>query len=427
MTKPETAAAGRPAGSVASGSIMARLGPGMMLAAIAIGVSHLVQSTRAGADYGLTFTWLITLIVVLKYPAFRFAVDYASATGESLVKGYAKHSRLALAWLAVAFFVDMFIATAAVALVTAGLFISIFGLPFTAPQTAVGLTVLSAIVLLNGQYLRAERIVRVLVVLFSILSFVAMLLALPLLGSDGRDLLAEVTPDRALAMFVIAVAGWMPMPMTGSIFHSMWVCEKRRDRSQAFDHRQALFDMNVGYGLSLVLAICFVVLGTAVLFQTDRIVPASAGAFASELLAIFTTVIGGWSYPLIATAAVAVMWSTLLALLDALPRVSDQLASLLTARPPDVPGRYTAFLVLQVIGVTLLLLFLMRGFTTYIDFATGAGFVAAPALAYYNYRALQASDIGEEFRPSRGLVIWNWISVVVLGGFALGFFALRIF
>jgi Mn2+/Fe2+ NRAMP family transporter len=397
----------------------------MMLAAVAIGVSHLVQSTRAGADYGLTFTWLITLIVVLKYPAFRFAVDYASATGQSLVHGYARHSRLALGWLAVAFFVDMFIASAAVSLVTAGLFISIFGLPFTAPQTAVGLTVLSAILLLNGQYLKAERIVRVLVVLFSILSVIAMFLALPLLGSDGRDLLTEVTPDRALAVFVIAVAGWMPMPMTGSIFHSMWICEKRRDNPDDFGHKKAMFDLNVGYGLALVLAICFVILGTAVLFQTDRVVPASAGAFASELLSIFTTVIGNWSYPLIATAAVAVMWSTLLALLDALPRVSDQLVGLCTSRAADAPSRYTAFLALQVLGVTLLLLFLMRGFTSYIDFATGAGFVAAPALAYYNYRALQSGDIAAAYRPSRVLVIWNWISVVVLGVFALSFFALR--
>ncbi|HSD70981.1 MAG TPA: divalent metal cation transporter, partial [Woeseiaceae bacterium] len=122
-------------------SWVARLGPGMMLAAIAIGVSHLVQSTRAGADYGLSFALIITLIVVLKYPAFRFAVDYASATGESLVKGFAAHNRLALAWLAVAFFLDMFVATAAVALVTAGLFISVFDLPYTGPQVAAALTV----------------------------------------------------------------------------------------------------------------------------------------------------------------------------------------------------------------------------------------------------------------------------------------------
>jgi Mn2+/Fe2+ NRAMP family transporter len=408
------------------GSFFARLGPGMMLAAVAIGVSHLVQSTRAGADYGLTFAWLITLIVVLKYPAFRFAADYATATGESLVNGYAQHSRLALAWLAVAFFVDMFIASAAVSLVTAGLFISIFDLPFSGPQVAVALTVLSAALLLNGQYRRAERIVRVLVVLFSILSVLAMLLALPLLGSDDRDVLAAMTPDRATAVFVIAVAGWMPMPMTGAIFHSMWICERRRSNPAEFNRKQALFDLDVGYSLTLVLALCFLVLGTAVLFQADRVVPQSAGAFATELLSIFTSVIGNWSYPIIATAAIAVMWSTLLALLDALPRVRDQLIGALLSRPADAPSRYTLFLCVQVAGVSVLLLFLMRGFTTYIDFATSAAFIAAPALAYYNCRTLMAGNIAAEYRPTRALVIWNGISVVSLAIFALGFLALRL-
>jgi Mn2+/Fe2+ NRAMP family transporter len=237
--------------------------------------------------------------------------------------------------------------------------------------------------------------------------------------------LATVTPDRALAVFLVAVAGWMPMPMTGTIFHSMWICERRHSSPQEFGRRRAMFDLNVGYGLALFLAICFVVLGTAVLFQTDRVVPETAGAFASELLSIFTTVIGDWSYPLIATAAVAVMWSTLLALLDALPRVSDQLAGVWTQRATDAPRRYTPFLLLQVAGVTLLLLFLMRGFTTFIDFATGAGFVAAPALAYYNYRAMLADDVAVEYRPSRTLAIWNWIAVAVLAVFALSFFALR--
>ncbi|MGH8224181.1 MAG: hypothetical protein ACREQZ_14525, partial [Woeseiaceae bacterium] len=357
-------------------------------------------------------------------PAFRFAVDYASATGRTLISGYAGISRVALAWLAVAFFVDMFIATAAVALVTAGLFSSVFYLPFSGPQVAVVLTVASALLLLNGRYARAERLVTVLVVLFSVLTFVATLFALPLLGSGDRGLFAEIVPSQALAVFVIAVAGWMPMPMTGSIFQSMWIRERRR--SGDFDHARALHDFRLGYGLTLVLAVCFVVMGTAVLFETDRVVPASAGAFATELLSIFTSVIGDWTYPVIAIAAIAVMWSTLLALLDALPRVTDRLLGILAGRAADAPGRYTRFLVVQVAGVAILLLFLMRGFTGYIDFATGAGFLAAPALAYYNYRAITAPEVSAAFRPSRALAVWNWIGIVVLAAFALSFFASRL-
>ena len=108
--------------------ILSRVGPGLMLAAVGVGVSHLVYSTQAGADYGLSLLWLIIAVTLIKYPAFRFAVDYANATGESLVKAYGEISKLALAWLLAGFIVDTFIATSAVSMVTAGLFISVFDL-----------------------------------------------------------------------------------------------------------------------------------------------------------------------------------------------------------------------------------------------------------------------------------------------------------
>ena len=36
-----------------------RLGPGLLFAGAAIGVSHLVQSTRAGADFGFGLLWAL--------------------------------------------------------------------------------------------------------------------------------------------------------------------------------------------------------------------------------------------------------------------------------------------------------------------------------------------------------------------------------
>lgn len=397
----------------------------MMLAAVGVGVSHLVQSTRAGAEYGLSLVLLIVVIVLLKYPAFRFGVDFACATGKSLVTGYARISKLALLWLGVAFIVDLFIAPAAVALVTAGLVISVFDLDFSGPQVAVGLTIVTAIVLLNGHYAKAERIVKVLVIAFSVLTVVATVFALPLLGSDSRPIFAGLSFDRTLLIFVIAVTGWMPMPLSGAIFQSRWICERRK--STSFDYGQALSDLRIGYGLTLVLAVCFVVMGTAVLFETDRVAPASAGAFATELLSIFTTVFGSWMYPIIAAAALAVMWSTLVALMDAVPRVTDQLVSLAAGNADESRERYTVFLAIQVAGVSAILIFLLRGFGAFIDFATSMGFLAAPAIAYYNYRAITLPDIAAEYRPSARLVFWSWASVISLSAFAISYFLLRVF
>lgn len=400
---------------------MSRFGPAMMMAATAVGVSHLVYSTQAGADYGFSLAWLIVLIVALKYPAFRFAVDYASATEQSLVTAYSKISKIALTWLAVGFFVDMFIATGAVSLVTAGLIISVFEIPLSGPQVAVGLMIISAIVLLNGQYAKAERLVTTLVLAFSVLAIAATLFSLPLLGSEERGVLAALTPDRSLAIFVIAMAGWMPMPTNGAIVYSKWVCERKKIDGDRFNYSRALEDFRNGYGLTLVLALCFVAMGTAVLFETGRQVPATAAGFATELFGIFTAVIGTWSYPIIAAAGIAVIWSTQVALMDALPRVTDRLVGVLSGRPADAPSRFKAFLAIQVIGVSIMLLFLMRNFTSFIYFATSMGFVAGPAIAYYNYRAITSSDVTEEYRPSSALINWNWLSVFVLTAFAIAF------
>ncbi len=397
-----------------------------MVAAVGVGVSHLVQSTRAGADFGLSLVWLVILIVVLKYPAFRFAVDYASATGRSLVTGYSKISKVALTWLGLAFIVDMFIAPAAVSLVTAGLVISIFDIPYSAPVVAVGLMIVTALILLNGHYMKAERIVKMMVIAFSILTVVAMIISLPLLGSDDRPMFADLKFDRSLLLFIIAVTGWMPMPLSGAIFQSRWICEKRRAvGAEEFNIDQALTDLRIGYGLTLVLAVCFVVMGTAVLFETDRVAPQNPGAFATELLSIFTTVFGKWMYPIISVAALAVMWSTLVALMDAVPRVVDRLLSFANKSPDMTRDRYTWFLAVQVVGVTAIVLFLMGGFVAFLDFATSMGFLAAPAIAYYNYRAVTSPEIAAEFRPDAKLVAWSWISVISLAGFALSYFAFK--
>ena len=398
-----------------------RLGPGLMLAAAAVGVSHLVFATQAGATYGLSFVWLIVLISVLKYPAFRFAVDYASLTDRSLVHAYASQGRAALTWLLVGFAVDMFVATTAVALVTAGLFISVFDLPWTGPQVAILLCLITAAILVNGQYRKAERIVKWLVAGFSLLVVIATFLALPELGSDGRGVFGDITPGPEVASFAIAMAGWMPMPLTGAIFISMWAREKKRTSSVVIRHKDARHDLAFGWALSIVLAISFSVMGAAILFGTSREAPASAGAFANELLSIFTTVVGDWSLPLISVAAIAVMWSGVFSLMDVLPRVTSRMVDHARGLGDDSASPYALWLGVQFIGVAVILTFFMQSFGTFVAFATGTGFITAPAIAYYNYRAVTSQDVAGQYKPSYPLVAWHWTGFAALAVFAVAF------
>ena len=47
------------------------IGPGLLFAGAAIGVSHLVQSTRAGADFGFGLLWALLIAALFKYPFFQ--------------------------------------------------------------------------------------------------------------------------------------------------------------------------------------------------------------------------------------------------------------------------------------------------------------------------------------------------------------------
>ena len=64
-----------------------KLGPGLLFAGAAIGVSHLVQSTRAGADFGFGLLWALLISIILKYPFFQFGSRFALATKTSLLDG----------------------------------------------------------------------------------------------------------------------------------------------------------------------------------------------------------------------------------------------------------------------------------------------------------------------------------------------------
>ena len=77
--------------------LLQSFGPGLLFAGAAVGVSHLVQSTRAGADFGFGLIWALFLVHLFKYPFFQFGPRYVAATGETLLDGYRKLGKPVLA------------------------------------------------------------------------------------------------------------------------------------------------------------------------------------------------------------------------------------------------------------------------------------------------------------------------------------------
>ena len=94
-----------------------KLGPGILFAGAAIGVSHLVQSTRAGADFGFGLIWALILINLIKFPFFQFGTRYTIATGHDLLLGFKKLGTWVLGMYFVLTFLTMFTIQTAVAIV----------------------------------------------------------------------------------------------------------------------------------------------------------------------------------------------------------------------------------------------------------------------------------------------------------------------
>ena len=154
-----------------------KLGPGLLFAGAAIGVSHLVQSTRAGADYGWGLLWALLLVNLFKYPFFQFGPRYALATGESLLDGYFKMGKIYL-WLY--FFLNMatmFTIQTAVTIVTAGLASNLFGLSTNMIYWSIGVTAVCYSTLLIGRYQFLDKVIKAIILTLTISSILAVTIA----------------------------------------------------------------------------------------------------------------------------------------------------------------------------------------------------------------------------------------------------------
>lgn len=396
-----------------------QLGPGLLFAASAVGVSHLVQSTRAGAEFGLTMGVLILVACLVKYPAFRFGAEYAAATGESVIEAYARHGRWLLVFCLLALAVEGLVVIPAVSLVAAGMTMNLLGVTANEVAVTMSIVAIASIALALGRYRLLERVSKLFVVLFAVLTVVATAAAITAFDG-GRPLAVPIAATRENLFFAVAVAGWMPVGMGAAVFISLWICAKSRLLGRAISVDEARFDFNLGFAGTVALALCFLVMGTALLLGRRTELAASSAGFAGQLVTLFAASVGGWVRPVIGVAALAVMFSTVIAVVDAFPRVYATIVQRLSAGASSRLNEerlYLAFMAAQALAALGLLLYMLASFGVFIDFATTAGFVIAPVIALLNHRVIGSAPA--TVRPPAWLRLWSAGGAATLGAASL--------
>ena len=406
-----------------------RLGPGLLFAAAAIGVSHLVQSTRAGALYGLGMVVFILFGLATKYPCFRFGQQYPAVTGVSLLEGFRRQGRWALGLYAFITVANMFAGLAAVSLVTAGLAQLSFGLAAKPQVIACGLIVLCSVIIVAGRYHWLDLLIKLLMVILTVSTVIATFIAVPLIdwSEPQRLLTIELTP--ALWLFTATLIGWMPAPLDVAVWQSLWTLEKSRDLHSKPDWRVTSPDFHTGYLGTAVIAVCFLFLGNAVMAGRGAELAANSTAFAIQLIDMYVQVLGPWTRSLISITALAVMLSTVLVILDGYPRSITVL--ILRLRGPEQKADnimdrsnfllFTGAMLVLDVGAVCVLLFLMRSFAVLIAVATTISFLTTPLMAWLIHRAMMSTDIPAGQRIGRNLERYSTACIWLLALFALAY------
>ena len=175
-------------------NLLKTLGPGILFASTAIGVSHLVQSTRAGAEFGFTLLWAIILANLFKYPFFEYGSRYANATGESIISGYRRLGRIPIWFFFFITIVSMFLVTSAVGNVTAGFMQNLFGISSGIGTVAL-IFVICFLILISNNFSVLDRLIKVIGIVLLVSTLIAFVMVLikgpmtdqPLMSWEGHS------------------------------------------------------------------------------------------------------------------------------------------------------------------------------------------------------------------------------------------------
>ncbi len=406
-------------------TLLKNLGPGLLFASMAIGTSHLVLSTKAGAQYGWLMVIPIILANVFKYPFFEFGIRYTSVTNKTLIEGYLNRGKRYLWFYALITLVTTFTILAALYTVTAGLFMNLFKInTVSIGLVALGLFGFISALLIIGKYTFLEMSLKFVVsILFIALIITTILVVfqgqvMPVAGFEPTPLFNEVG-----LLFLIGLMGWMPTTVEASSWVSLWSIEKWKTQEKPL-LKDSLREFNTGYLITAVLAIFFMIIGWFTLYGTNTVLSDNAVNFADQVVQLFTTHIGSWAYIFIAISAFATMFSTCMTAHDAVTRVSLDIIDLLI--PTKQLSNNRVFFSIGVLLLALVNFLVIALFGAHmgnlVALATFVSFVVAPIIGYMNLKNVTSEDMQGKYHPSRGLKILTYLGIIFLSLFSILYF-----
>jgi Mn2+/Fe2+ NRAMP family transporter len=391
-------------------------GPGILMAAAAIGASHLVASTRAGAEYGWQLAWLVLAVNLVKYPFFAAGARYTAATGESLLEGYLRQGRGYL-WLFTGLNTIAAVAsTAGVCMLTAAMLTQF--IPLSIDVLALIVLITSLVLLIVGHYKWLDSITKIIMFVLTISTLIAVSLAFSnQWGKPNMTTTADAW-QWANVGFLVAMMGWMPAPIEVSAWNSLWLLEKQK--TQTVTPKQAIFDFNLGYITTAILALVFLALGALVMHGSGEQFSDSGAQFANQLITLYSQVMGENTRYLIGIVAFLCIFSTTVTVIDGYSRTLN-MGWLLLTNAQDSPKRLNMIMLLMSALGLGLIIFFKGALLPLLEFVMILAFMTTVIFAWLNFRLMTSKTLASKHRYGTTMVGLSWLGLLYLVGFAIVF------
>ncbi len=307
--------------------ILKQIGPGLIISAVIVGSGELIVTPKLGAQVGFIMLWFIILgcfiKVFVQIELGRFAISRGMTTLEAMNSIPGPRWIVSwLLWLWVLMYVALIFQVAGMVGALATVF-KLAGLQFPVNGLALGVGLLTAVLLVIGRYKLVEKLSTALVAIFTVCTLVAVgALQTTPYAITGEDLMSGLR-FRLPSDFTTAFAAFGIIGVGASelIYYPYWCLEKGyaksvgpfepteswRDRAKGW-LRVMKIDTWICFAIYTTATLAFYLLGAAVLHAKGLVV--ANEQMIETLSHMYRETFGQWSFWFFLVGAFAVLYST---------------------------------------------------------------------------------------------------------------------
>ena len=200
---------------------------------------------------------------------------------------------------------------------------------------------------------------------------------------------------------------------------NQFTLREKKKTLKNYNLKNSMFDFNVGYIGTALLGVCFIGLGYFVMHGDGSTFSDSAGAFSNQLIEMYTSSLGEWSYYIIGIAALSTMLSTTITTLDASPRAMSETSKILFRKKFNLG--YFHWLLILAFGTIIIFFVFSSQMGLLIKIATILSFLTAPFYAIINYLLITSNHTPLKNRPTLKLRVLSILGIFYLLGFSVFF------